>query len=48
MSSLVAALPNATHVSETDVRRFGDPARLFFNVNDAADLETAERMSLVT
>ena len=44
MSSLVAALPNTTRVSEADVRKFGDPARLFFNVNDAADLETAERM----
>lgn len=44
MSSLVAALPNAARVSAADVRTFGDPARIFFNVNDAADLEKAERM----
>jgi molybdopterin-guanine dinucleotide biosynthesis protein A len=48
MSILAATLPNTTRVSQADVRRFGDPARLFFNVNDAADLETAERMSSAT
>ena len=26
------------------VRRFGDPERLFFNVNEPADLERAERL----
>jgi molybdopterin-guanine dinucleotide biosynthesis protein A len=45
MSSIVAALPNASRVAEAEVRSFGDPARLFFNVNTPADLETAERMT---
>ena len=29
-----------------EVRRYGDPWRLFFNVNTRADLELAERMAL--
>jgi molybdopterin-guanine dinucleotide biosynthesis protein A len=45
MASVVAALPNATRVGLAEVRRFGDPAKLFFNVNTTADLETAERMA---
>ena len=45
MSSVVAALPNVTRLGLADVKRFGDPARLFFNVNTAADLEMAERMA---
>ena len=30
-----------------EVRRYGDPWRLFFNVNTRADLELAERMALL-
>jgi molybdopterin-guanine dinucleotide biosynthesis protein A len=45
MSGVVARLPNAARVGLKEVRRFGDPARLFFNVNTAADLETAERVA---
>jgi molybdopterin-guanine dinucleotide biosynthesis protein A len=48
MSSLVSALPNLSRVADAEVRSFGDPARLFFNVNTAADLETAERMTADT
>jgi molybdopterin-guanine dinucleotide biosynthesis protein A len=45
MSGVVARLPNTARVGLNEVRRFGDPGRLFFNVNTAADLETAERMA---
>ena len=45
MSGVVARLPNAARVGLNEVRRFGDPERLFFNVNTAADLETAERVA---
>jgi molybdenum cofactor guanylyltransferase len=45
MSSLVAALPNVSRVGEAEVRQFGEPERLFFNVNTAADLQTAERIA---
>ncbi len=45
MSSIVAALPNASRVVDAEVRSFGDPARLFFNVNTPADLEKAEQMA---
>ena len=31
-------------VPETDVVRFGDPARICFNVNTPADVEEAERI----
>jgi molybdenum cofactor guanylyltransferase len=44
MSSVIAALPNAIRVSPAEVRRFGDPDRLFFNVNSPDDLPAAERM----
>jgi molybdenum cofactor guanylyltransferase len=44
MQNIVAAMSGAVRVSAADVRRFGDPERLFFNVNSAADLERAERM----
>jgi molybdopterin-guanine dinucleotide biosynthesis protein A len=33
-------------VSERELRPFGDPSRLCFNVNDPSDLETAERWLL--
>jgi molybdenum cofactor guanylyltransferase len=44
MSSVVSDLANASRVSAAEMSRFGDPTRLFFNVNSAADLEKAERM----
>lgn len=44
VSSLVQQLPNVVRVTVDEVRRFGDPGRLFFNVNDSADLDAAERM----
>lgn len=35
---------DAQRIGEADLRRFGDPARLLFNVNDAADLERAAEL----
>jgi len=32
------------HLREADLARFGDPARLLFNVNDAGDLRRAEAL----
>jgi hypothetical protein len=31
-------------MSIRNVRRFGDPGRLFFNVNEPKDIETAEKL----
>lgn len=45
MSRVVASIPHVATLPAADVRRFGDPSRLFFNVNSPADLETAERMA---
>jgi len=45
MSGIVAALPNVSRVADAEVRSFGDPVRLFFNVNTPADLEKADRMA---
>jgi molybdopterin-guanine dinucleotide biosynthesis protein A len=45
MSSIVETLPDVSRVADSEVRSFGDPARLFFNVNTRADLETAERIA---
>lgn len=33
-------------VGERELQRFGDPARLFYNVNDRTDLQAAERLLL--
>jgi molybdenum cofactor guanylyltransferase len=33
-------------VGERELQRFGDPSRLFFNVNDHTDLQVAERLLL--
>jgi molybdopterin-guanine dinucleotide biosynthesis protein A len=33
-------------VNERELQRFGDPGRLFFNVNDPTDLQVAERLLL--
>jgi molybdenum cofactor guanylyltransferase len=44
MSSVVERLPKVVRVTVDEIRRFGEPERLFFNVNDGADLDAAERM----
>jgi molybdopterin-guanine dinucleotide biosynthesis protein A len=45
-SSLTAALvgPDTRVIAESELRRFGDPRRLLFNVNERDDLAVAERM----
>ncbi|HEY2025833.1 MAG TPA: molybdenum cofactor guanylyltransferase [Gemmatimonadaceae bacterium] len=45
LSTLLGRLPSVDHIANEAVRRAGDPARLFFNVNDAADLARAERLA---
>jgi len=45
MTRLLDRLPEFARVSATDVAAIGDPARLFFNVNTAEDLEEAERLA---
>ncbi|HEY5060343.1 MAG TPA: molybdenum cofactor guanylyltransferase [Gemmatimonadaceae bacterium] len=45
LSTLLGRLPSVDHVAKETVWRAGDPARLFFNVNDAADLARAERLA---
>jgi molybdopterin-guanine dinucleotide biosynthesis protein A len=45
MSSLVARLPGIVRLGLDEVSVFGDPTRLFFNVNTPADLRTAEQMA---
>ena len=44
-TALPLRFPSFTRVSSSDVAAIDDPARLFFNVNSAADLATAERMA---
>jgi molybdopterin-guanine dinucleotide biosynthesis protein A len=45
VSAWLARLPVVDRLSIEEVSRFGDPDRLFFNVNAPADLATAERMN---
>ncbi len=45
LSSLVSQLTGAIRAGISDVSEVGDPSRLFFNVNTAADLQLAERMA---
>ena len=45
LSNLLARLPSVDHVTHDQVWRAGNPARLFLNVNDAADLARAERLA---
>jgi molybdopterin-guanine dinucleotide biosynthesis protein A len=45
LGSLVARLPGLSRIPLDRVAALADPARLFFNVNDQADLELAERMA---
>ena len=43
-TALSLRFPSFTRISSRDVAAVGDPARLFFNVNSPADLESAEAM----
>jgi molybdopterin-guanine dinucleotide biosynthesis protein A len=45
MTALVERLPRAARISLAEIRRLGDPERLFFNVNTADDLRIAEAMA---
>lgn len=45
LSSVLERLPSYTRIPARDVATVGDPARLFFNVNDAGDLAAAERLA---
>jgi molybdenum cofactor guanylyltransferase len=45
MSTVLERLPSLTRIAVAEISTVGDPARLFFNVNDAADLVLAEQMS---
>jgi molybdopterin-guanine dinucleotide biosynthesis protein A len=43
--ALIERIPRSVILPLSDVARFGDPARLFYNVNTAEDLAAAERMA---
>lgn len=45
LTSLIERLPRSVAIPLSEVARFGDPARLFYNVNTADDLAAAERMA---
>jgi len=45
MTSFIDDLPVVRRIGESELSRLGEPARLFFNVNSAADLATAEGMA---
>jgi molybdopterin-guanine dinucleotide biosynthesis protein A len=44
-SDVLARLPNVVWLEEADLRHFGDPTVMFFNVNTAADLARAEEIA---
>ena len=44
-SDVLARLPGVVWLEESDLRRFGDPAVMFFNVNTPADLDRAEEIA---
>jgi molybdopterin-guanine dinucleotide biosynthesis protein A len=44
-SDVLAGLPNVVWIEEPELRRFGDPAVMFFNVNTPADLTKAEEIA---
>ena len=44
-SDVLARLPNVLWIDEPDLRQFGDPAVMFFNVNTPADLTKAEEIA---
>lgn len=48
LSNMLERLPSFERIRRADVARIGDPARLFFNVNSAEDLATAERLAAET
>jgi molybdenum cofactor guanylyltransferase len=45
LSDLLQRLPSCERIPQADVAPVGDPARLFINVNSAADLSAAERLA---
>jgi molybdopterin-guanine dinucleotide biosynthesis protein A len=45
IADVLGALPNVAWLDEAGLRRFGDPAVMFFNVNTAADLDRAEEIA---
>lgn len=45
LSRFVDRLGEIERIPADEIARFGDPARLFFNVNTPADLERAERLA---
>lgn len=45
LTNLLARLPHCDRISVGEVRAFGDPARLFFNVNSPPDLARAEELA---
>jgi molybdopterin-guanine dinucleotide biosynthesis protein A len=45
MGAFIDELPVVRRIGPGELARFGDPARLFFNVNTAADVADAERMA---
>ena len=45
-TALPLRFPSVTRISSSEVQAIGDPARLFFNVNSAADLARAEEMDM--
>jgi len=45
VGTLIDALPVVRRIGVGELAACGDPARLFFNVNSAADLALAERMA---
>jgi len=45
LSHMLERLPSYERVPLADVARIGDPGKLFFNVNTANDLATAERLA---
>jgi molybdopterin-guanine dinucleotide biosynthesis protein A len=45
MTRLLERLPEFENIAASEVAPIGDPARLFFNVNNADDLDEAERLA---
>jgi molybdopterin-guanine dinucleotide biosynthesis protein A len=45
LTNLLARLPRYDRIALDEVRAFGDPARLFFNVNSPPDLARAEELA---
>jgi molybdopterin-guanine dinucleotide biosynthesis protein A len=45
MGAFIDDLPVVRRIGASELAAFGDPVRLFFNVNTAADIAVAERMA---